>query len=50
MSINLYAPDIMQAKLIKRNFQKNPELIYDCVLALMTDNKNIIKNILSDEN
>lgn len=47
MSIELYAPDVMQANLIKHNFHKNPELIYDCMLALMTDNKDIIKDILS---
>lgn len=50
MSINLYAPDIMQARLIKRNFQKNPEIVYDCVLALMTDNKDMVKKFLSENN
>lgn len=50
MSINLYAPDIMQAKLIKHNFQKNPELVYDCVLALMTDNKDMVRKVLSENN
>lgn len=46
MSINLYAPDLIQANVIKSNFQKNPELIYDCMIALMTDNKELLKNSL----
>ena len=28
MSFTLYVPDMMQAKLVKRNFQKDPQLIY----------------------
>lgn len=46
MSIKLYAPDIMQATLIKKNFHKNPELIYSCMLALMTNNEDMLKEII----
>ncbi len=46
MSIKLYAPDIMQATLIKKNFHKNPELIYSCMLALMTNNQDMLKEII----
>lgn len=46
LSVNLFVPDLKQAELVKRNFQENPDLIYTCMLALLTKNLDLIKNAL----
>lgn len=46
LTINLFVPDKKQAELVKRNFQHNPDLIYSCTLALMTNNSDLIKSAL----
>lgn len=48
MSFSLYVPDELQAKLIKRNFQNYPEKVYECLLAVLTKNNNMINNILEE--
>lgn len=48
MSFSLYVPDELQAKLIKKNFQNYPEKVYECLLAVLTKNNNIISNILEE--
>ena len=46
MSFSVYVPDEKQAQLIKKNFISYPQTIYECLLASLTKNKSIIKNIL----
>ena len=48
MSFTLYVPDMMQAKLVKRNFQKDPQLIYSCILAALTRNQDMVRELLGE--
>lgn len=48
MSISLYVADSDQAKIIKKNFYKNPQLFYQVMLAAMTRNSEFIKDTLDD--
>ncbi|MDQ5983669.1 MAG: hypothetical protein RUMPE_00693 [Eubacteriales bacterium SKADARSKE-1] len=50
LSISLYVPDCLQADLVKHNFQERPELIYECTLALLTKDNDLINNILKSLN
>ena len=45
-SFSLSVPDSMQAELVKQNFQNDPNLIYSCMLALLTKNFDLIKTAL----
>ena len=47
MTFSLYVPDYTGAKLVKKNFLKDPTRVYRLFLALMTENTNAIKDILS---
>ena len=46
LGIGLVVPDNMQAELVKKNFQADPDLIYACTLALLTRDAGLIKNAL----
>lgn len=46
LTINLFVPDSKQAELVKVNFQDNPDLVYSCMLALMTKNPDLVKSAL----
>lgn len=46
MSCSLTVPDMRQAKLIKRNFQEAPERVYQMLLALLTDDREMAENVL----
>ena len=46
LTINLFVPDSKQAEMVKQNFQENPDLIYTCMLALLTKNHDIAKTAL----
>lgn len=48
LTVNLFVPDMKQANLVKHNFQENPDLIYTCMLALLTKNSDLIKNALEN--
>lgn len=48
LSLSLYVPDRLQAELVKHNFQEKPELIYECTLAVLTKNNDLIKNTLEN--
>ena len=48
MSVSLYVADSEQAKIIKKNFYKNPQLFYQVMLATMTRNTSFIKDTLDD--
>lgn len=47
LSFSLYVPDRLQADTVKENFQSNPDIIYECVLAVLTKDKNLAKDILN---
>lgn len=46
VSIDIYAPDMNQAKIIKRNFHSNPELLYKVIIGSLTKNNDIVKECL----
>lgn len=48
LSLNIYVPDLPQANMVKRNFHKNPELIYHSLLALLTNDKNFAAKALQE--
>ncbi len=48
LNIALFVPDSKQAELVKRNFQENPNLIYSCMLALLTHNSDLVKEALEN--
>ncbi len=48
MSVSLFVADSEQAKIIKKNFYKNPQLFYQVMLATMTRNNSFIKDTLED--
>ena len=48
MSVSLYLADSEQARIVKKNFYKNPQLFYKVMLATMTRNNDILKEALED--
>lgn len=46
MRFSLYAPDQSQADMIKRNFHQSPELVYQVMLSLVTDQADQIPAII----
>lgn len=48
LSFEIFAPDKNQAKLIKTNFHKNPELFYKTTIALLTKNKEFVGEALEN--
>ncbi|MBQ4105472.1 MAG: DUF4364 family protein [Clostridia bacterium] len=48
MSVSLHLADIEQARTVKKNFYKNPQLFYKVMLATMTRNNALIKDALED--
>jgi hypothetical protein len=48
LSFQLYAPDMLQAKMIKRNFHTDPARFYRCILALATENKKLTVELLHE--
>lgn len=46
MAFTLYAPDLYQARLIKRNFHRNPEVIYQVMLAAVTGSRDLAADAL----
>ena len=48
MSMNLYVPDMEQAKLVREGFYNDPGFIYRGALALLTKNKDLVKGLMRD--
>ncbi|HIS68589.1 MAG TPA: DUF4364 family protein [Candidatus Gallacutalibacter stercoravium] len=48
MAFSLYVPDLLQARLVKRIFHKDPARVYRCMLALVTDNRDLAADLLSE--
>ncbi len=46
ISIDIYAPDNKQAKVIKKNFHNNPELLYKVIMGTMTKDKSMVQECL----
>lgn len=47
-SLDIYAPDSKQAKLIKKNFHRNPERFYKVIMATLTKNEDMVEDCLAD--
>jgi predicted transcriptional regulator len=44
----IYVPDYTQAKLIRKNFRHNPELVYKTMLSVLAKDKELIADTLKD--
>lgn len=47
-SFQLYVPDSKQARLVKKNFQSNAEMIYKMMIATITDNSDFAQQTLNE--
>ena len=47
-SFQIYVPDTKQARLVKKNFQSNPEMIYKVMVAAITGNAEFAELTLED--
>lgn len=45
-NFDIYVPDKTQALAVKRNFHKNPDLIYQVMIAMLTGNKDFANEAL----
>lgn len=50
LSFTVYVPDINQARLIRKNFHKNPDMFYSVMIAMLTRNKRAVKENLTELN
>lgn len=48
VSLDIYAPDKNQAKIIKKYFHKDPETFYNIIMGTLTGNKEIIVETLEN--
>lgn len=48
LRFSLYVPDITQARLIRKNFYKNPDIFYSVMIAMLTRNKRAVSDILTE--
>ena len=48
LSFTLYVPDIGQARLMRKNFYKNPDMFYSVIIAMITRNKRSVSDILDE--
>lgn len=48
MSFNLYVPDMLQARMVKQNFQHDPAWVYRCMLAVVTGNDDLTAEIIKE--
>lgn len=48
LRFSLYVPDITQARLIRKNFYKNPDIFYSVMIAMLTRNKRSVTDILTE--
>ena len=49
MSLSLYVPDMLQAKMVKKNFHKDPARGYRCLFAIVTGNSDLTAEILQEK-
>ncbi len=50
LSFSVYVPDINQARIVRKNFHKNPLMFYNVMVSMLTRNKDAVKEALSDLN
>ena len=48
MNFTLYVPDLFQARMVKRNFHRAPENVYRMMLALVTNNRDMVSDLLKE--
>jgi hypothetical protein len=48
LRFTLYVPDINQARQIRKNFYKNPDMFYSVMIAMLTRNKRAVTEILDE--
>lgn len=48
LSFSLYVPDKQQARIIRKNFYKNPDIFYSVMIAMLTRNKRSVTDILDE--
>ena len=48
LSFTVYVPDISQARLIRKNFYKNPDMYYSVMIAMLSRNKRAVLDTLSE--
>ncbi len=46
MSFTIWVPNLQQARTVKKNFHKQPELVYQVMLCMMTDNRDYLRSLL----
>ncbi len=46
LSFKIFVADKRQAELVKNNFQKNPNFIYQCMMALVSEDTELINDAL----
>lgn len=47
MKFTIYVPDLFQARLVKRNFHRDPEGVYKLLLSSVTGNRDLAKTFSS---
>ena len=50
LSFSIYVPDINQARIVRKNFHKNPVSFYNVIVSMLTRNKGAVKDALSELN
>lgn len=48
LSFSLYVPDKQQARILRKNFYKEPDLYYSVMIAMLTRNKRAVTEILDE--
>lgn len=48
MQIRVYVPDLHQARMVKKNFHKDPQRIYSLLVAALTGDEEITKDLFSE--
>lgn len=47
MNLTVYVPDLYQARVVKKNFHRDPQRIYNLLLAALTGDSELTKDILN---
>ena len=48
LRFSLYVPDVHQARMIRKNFYKDPDMFYSVMIAMLTRNKRGVTEILEE--
>lgn len=48
LKFSLYVPDKQQARILRKNFYKNPDMFYSVMIAMLTRNKRSVTEILDE--